>query len=86
VSQLPLRRGLFFEEPFASALRARPLLAKVARGAQRVRGTDDSVHLVEIFDILSQAYEGAAVYGLLSPEEAVAKAARRVRRLLERWD
>lgn len=85
-SQLPLRRDLLTREPFASYLRSKPNLAMLARQMQHVRGTDDTVHLVEIFDTLSQAYEAAAVYGLRSPRAAVDKAARRVRRILKMWD
>ena len=85
-SQLPLRHGLVDEEPFAGALRSAPLLAKLARRVDRVRGTDDTVHLVEIFDTLSQAYEGGALHRLTTPAEAVHKAARRVQRILEQWD
>jgi len=85
-SQIPLRRGLFESEPFASALRRLPLLAKAARRVGRIRGADDTPHLVEILDTLSQAYEGSAIHGLTPPAEAVKKAARRVEQILERWD
>ena len=85
-SQLPLRRDLLTCEPFASYLRSKPNLVALAHQMKHVRGTDDTVHLVEIFDTLSQAYEVGAVYGLRSPKQAVHKAAARVRRILKMWD
>jgi multiple sugar transport system substrate-binding protein len=85
-SQIPLRGGLFESPSFAAALKLRPNLAELARRVDRVRGTDDTPHLVEIFDTLSQAYEAGAIYGVIQPAEAVHKAARRVRRILEQWD
>jgi multiple sugar transport system substrate-binding protein len=85
-SQLPLRRGLLEEEPFAGALRRLPLMAKLAHHVDRVRGTDDAVPLVEILDTISQAYESGALHRVIPPDEAVHRAARRVKRILEQWD
>ena len=87
--QFPVRKNLATTEPFAGFLREHhdgEVLLKMARWAERVRGTDDTVHLVEIFDTISVAYETAAVYGLKAPAVAVSEAAARVRRLLTLWE
>ncbi len=84
--QLPLRRELTSTEPFASHLRERPRLRSLAGRLSHVRGTDDSVHLVETMDVLSQLYESSVVLGIKPPEAGVADAARRVERLVRMWD
>ena len=38
--------------------------------------------IVEVFDILSEAYEAAAIYGVLPPEQAVREAAEEARAVL----
>ena len=86
VNQVPMRRDLFSTEPFASTLRRQPKLATLARMVPHCRGTDDTVHLVEIFDALSQAYEASAVLGLRPADQAVAAAARRAQRVLSMWE
>ena len=39
--------------------------------------------VVEIFDVLSEAYEEGAVFGLVPVREALAKAAAEVRRIID---
>ena len=86
VSQVPMRRNLFTTEPFATTLKKRPKMATLARMVPHLRGTDDTIHLVEIYDILSQAFEAGAVLGLKPPEQAVAAAAKRAQRILTLWE
>ena len=86
VSQVPMRRNLFATEPFATTLRKRHKMATLARMVPHLRGTDDTIHLVEIYDILSQAFEAGAVLGLKPPEQAVAAAAKRAQRILTLWE
>ena len=47
--------------------------------------SDDSPQLVEMFDILSSAYESGVVHGLKTPKEAVHDAALRTQKVIERW-
>jgi len=86
VSQVPMRRKLFETEPFATTLKTRPKMATLARAVSHIKGTDDTIHLVEIYDILSQAFEAGAVLGLKPPEQAVAAAAKRAQRILTLWE
>ena len=81
-----MRRALLQTEPFAGHLRGQPNLARLARAVDRVRGTDDTVHLVEIFDTLSQTHEAAVIYQVVEVREGVETAVARVKRLLELWD
>ncbi len=50
--------------------------------ADRGRDIDIDPDIVEIFDILSEAYEAASVYGTVAPDEAVRDAANEVRAVL----
>ncbi len=84
-NQMPLRRGLVSDERFAPFFRKNPLLRDVARQIEHVSPMDESRHLVQILDIISSQYEAAAVYGIISPREALARAAGEVRRIHEYW-
>jgi len=83
--QLPMRRDLTTTPPFSEYLAAHPRLGKMAHHLDHIRATDDTVHLVEMLDVLSQMYETAVLYGLKSPERAVSDAAARVQRVVEVW-
>jgi len=82
-SQLPYRRGLASDARFASALARWPTLATYATYVTRTRDLDLDPDVVEIFDLLSEAYEGAAVYGTVSVREALARAAAEARRIID---
>jgi multiple sugar transport system substrate-binding protein len=81
-AQLPYRRALVSDGRFASALTRWPTLAAYAALADRSRDIDIDPDVVEIFDILSEAYEAAAIYGTMSPEQAIREAAGEVRGVL----
>ncbi len=81
-AQLPYRRGLGSDRRFAEALTRWPTLEAYAALADRGRDIDIDPDIVEVFDILSEAYEAAAIYGTLGPEQAVGQAAAEVRELL----
>ncbi len=81
-AQLPYRRGLASDPRFAEALTRWPTLPAYAARADRGRDVDVDPDIVEVFDILSEAYEAAAVYGTVSPEQAVREAADEVRTVL----
>ena len=78
-SQLPYRRGLASDPRFRSSLRAWPTLPTFARYVERTRDLDLDPDVIEIFDILSEAYESAVVYAVVPVEEALARAAAEAR-------
>ena len=81
-AQLPYRRGLASDARFTEALARWHTLPAYAARADRARDIDIDPDIVEVFDILSEAYEAAAIYGAVSPEEAVRNAAEEVRMVL----
>lgn len=82
-SQLPYRRGLATDARFSSALRRWPSLATYATYVGRTRDIDLDPDVVEIFDLLSEAYEGAAVYGTVPVRQALARAATEARKIID---
>ena len=82
-SQLPYRRGLADDPRFAVSLRRWPTLATYASYVERTRDLDLDPDIVEIFDILSEAYEASAIYGVVPVREALGKAAAEAGRLLD---
>lgn len=82
-SQLPYRRGLASDARFAAALARWPALATYARYVGRTRDIDLDPDVVEIFDLLSEAYEGAAVYGTVPVREALSRAAAEARKIID---
>ncbi len=81
-NQLPRRKNVFEDAQFAPYFAANPKMIPFAKQAQFVRGTDPCPVLKEVFDIISQEYEACVIYGVKSPENAVADAAQAVRLLL----
>jgi multiple sugar transport system substrate-binding protein len=82
-SQLPYRRGLAGDPRFTASLARWPTLATYATYVERTRDLDLDPDIVEIFDILSEAYEASAIYGVVPVREALAKAATEAGRLLD---
>jgi multiple sugar transport system substrate-binding protein len=82
IAQLPYRRSLASDGRFADALTSWPTLHAYAARTDRGRDIDVDPDIVEIFDILSEAYEAAAIYGVVSPEQAVREAAGEARAVL----
>ncbi|MCK5738835.1 extracellular solute-binding protein, partial [bacterium] len=82
-NQLPLRRDLASDSSFADYFRQNPRMKIFANQAKTVRGVDMSPILKEVFDAISQEYETAVVYGVRTPKEAVKRAAKRVRLILQ---
>jgi multiple sugar transport system substrate-binding protein len=54
-----------------------------AKQAEYVRGTDVCSVLKEIFDIISREYEACVIYGIKTPEQAIADAASAAQLLLD---
>ncbi len=82
-SQLPYRRRLSTDTRFASALARWPSLATFATYVGRTRDIDLDPNIVEIFDLLSEAYEGAAVYGTVPVRTALTRAANEARKIID---
>ena len=82
-SQLPYRRGLASDARFAAALSKWPTLATYATHVERTRDIDLDPDVVEIFDVISEAYEKAAIYGTEPVRVALSKAAAEARRILD---
>ena len=82
-SQLPYRRGLDGDIRFTESLAKWPTLATYATYVERSRDLDIDPDVVEIFDLISEAYEEAAVYGIVPVREALSGAAAEAQRLLD---
>ncbi len=81
-SQLPVRRDLLEDTLYASFFKDNPKMIHFARQAPYTAGVDAIPELQEIFDAISQEFEACCVLGRKSPEEAVARAAKRSREIL----
>ena len=81
-SQLPYRRGLASDPRFTRSLARWPTLVKYAAYVERTRDIDIDPDVVEIFDLLSEAYEESAVYGTVPVRQALAKAASEARKVV----
>jgi multiple sugar transport system substrate-binding protein len=82
-SQLPYRRGLASDPRFTSSLARWPTLVTYATYVERARDIDIDPDIVEIFDLLSEAYEEAAVYGTVPVRQALDKAAGEARKVID---
>jgi ABC-type glycerol-3-phosphate transport system substrate-binding protein len=80
--QLPYRRGLASDPAFSASLAKWPTLSTYANYVERSRDLDLDPDVVEIFDLLSEAYEESAIYQTSSVKDALAKAAREARNIV----
>ena len=81
-SQLPYRRGLSSDPRFTLPLEKWKTLAKYATYVERTRDIDLDPDVVEMFDLLSEAYEEGAVYGKVPVRQALARAASEARSIV----
>jgi multiple sugar transport system substrate-binding protein len=81
-SQLPYRRGLSMDSRFAASLKRWPGIATYATHVDRTRDIDLDPDIVEIFDLLSEAYEEAAIYGRTPVRQALSRAATEARKIV----
>lgn len=81
-SQLPYRRDLASDPRFTVSLARWPTLSTYALFVERSRDIDIDPDVVEIFDIISEAYEESAVYRKSSVSDAVKKAAAEARNVV----
>ncbi|MEO8620399.1 MAG: extracellular solute-binding protein [bacterium] len=82
-SQLPYRRGLATDPRFAASLARSPTLPAYARLVEHSRDLDLDPDIVEIFDLLSEAYEAAGIYGVTPVRTALARAATEARKIID---
>ncbi len=81
-SQLPYRRGLVHDRRFTAALARWPTLSTYAAHVERTRDLDIDADIVEIFDLISEAYEAAGIYGVVPVRRAVSEAAAAAREIV----
>ena len=81
-NQLPRRKGLSTLPAARDFFRENPGMQRFADQAGFVRGVDRCDSLIEVFEIISQEYEACVLYGLKSPESAIADAEKAVNVLL----
>ena len=80
---MPYRRGLAGDARFAASLARSPTLPAYARLVEHTRDIDLDPDIVEIFDILSEAYEAAGIYGVTPVKVALARAAAEARKIID---
>jgi multiple sugar transport system substrate-binding protein len=80
--QVPIRAGLLDDPALAPFFEANPVMRRFAEQAPHTRGVDAVSSLPEILDALAQSYE-RAIYGVETPEEAVASAKERIDVILD---
>lgn len=81
-SQLPYRRDLASDPRFKVSLARWPTLTTYATYVERSRDVDIDPDVVEIFDLLSEAYEESAIYRTTSVSDALKKAAAEARNVV----
>ncbi len=81
-SQLPYRRGLATDTRFTESLARWPTLATFATYVERTRDIDLDPDIVEIFDLVSEAYEEASIYGTVPVRKALSRAAGEATKIL----
>jgi multiple sugar transport system substrate-binding protein len=81
-SQLPYRRDLASDPRFTVSLARWPTLSTYATYVERSRDVDIDPDVVEIFDLLSEAYEEAAIYRTTSVNDALKRAAAEARNVV----
>ncbi len=81
-NQFPRRKSLNVIPAAQDFFREHPGMQRFAEQAGFVRGVDRCTSLIEVFEIISQEYEACVLYGLKSPEVAIADAEKAVNVLL----
>jgi len=83
--QIPMRKNLLSDSSFIAYFKAKPQMKMFALQAPFTRGVDGVADLKEIFNIISQEYEASVIYGRRPPEEAIERAAKRVK-VIREWN
>jgi multiple sugar transport system substrate-binding protein len=82
-SQLPLRAGLLEDTLFADYFARNPRMRQFAAQVESARSIESFAALKEVFDIIAQEVEAAAVFDLKTPAQAVHDAARHSQQVLD---
>jgi multiple sugar transport system substrate-binding protein len=82
-SQLPYRRGLASDGRFTTSLKKWRTLSTYATYVEHTRDIDLDPDVVEMFDLLSEAYEESAIYGKTPVRQALSRAAREARNIID---
>jgi len=83
-NQLPLRKDLHTDPFFRDYFDQNPQMVLFAEQIPYVVGTDNSIYLQEIFDIITQEFDAACIYQAKPVEQSVADLQARVQVLIER--
>ena len=83
--QIPVRGDLLKNPLFAEYFQRNPKMVRFAEQALYTRSIDSGPDLKEILDAISQEYEACAVYGRITPSEAVTDAMKRTTMIVE-WN
>lgn len=83
-NQLPRRKNIDSNPLFREFFLKNPKMKIFAEQAKFVKGTDQSLYLKEVFDIISSEYEACVIYGIKSPEQAISDAEKSVNLLFLR--
>ena len=67
---------------FTASLARAPTLPAYATLVEHTRDIDLDPDIVEIFDLLSEAYEASGIYGVTPVKQALAKAATEARKII----
>ncbi len=82
-AQLPYRRQLAADPRFGAAIDRWASLSAFVPMVERSRDLDLHVDVVEIFDIVSEAYEASSIYQVSPPRRAVHAAAVEAKRVID---
>ena len=84
-SQFPLRKGIIKAPEYQSIFQKNRHLKTFAQQLEHVAMIDDSPHLVQILDYLSQQYEACAIYNIISPEDSIKKIVEYSEKIIKFW-
>ncbi len=80
--QLPRRKNLDNDSFYKNYFALNPMMLPFAQEMPFVKGIDNCDVIVEVLDAISQEYEACVVYGIKTPQQAIADAERAVNVLL----
>ena len=82
--QLPLRSGMENDGDYEAYFEKSPDMRLFADQIPYIIGTDHSIYLQEIFDIIGQEFDAASVHQVRTVKDAVTRLQRRVESLIQR--
>ena len=82
-NQIPLRKDLLTDPELKEYFQNNPMMEKFVAQAVYTRSVDYSLHLQEIFEIISDEFFTSVIQGEKSSQQAVEDAAQKAKRILE---